>query len=176
MILEHPLLDQLLTEWQSALATDAIAYRNHCYRVFNFYAAFIGTQEGDAIDKGAIALAFHDLGIWTHHTLDYLEPSAALAHLWLSQQNRSDWSADIGSMIVHHHHVTAVAEQPLAEALRKADWVDFSLGLRRFGLTGDFIRQVQEHFPNAGFHRMLLQLGIARAIRHPLSPLPMFKW
>ena len=32
------------------------------------------------------------------------------------------------------------------------------------------------HFPNAGFHKRLVQLELGWLTRHPLNPLPVFKW
>lgn len=36
-------------------------------------------------EKYAIAAVFHDIGIWTNHTLDYLDPSAGQAKAYLTE-------------------------------------------------------------------------------------------
>jgi hypothetical protein len=38
-----------------------------------------------------IAACFHDLGIWTDHTFDYLSPSAGLARDYLQRYGLSAW-------------------------------------------------------------------------------------
>ena len=40
----------------------------------NFCIAFVGRSD---IEKIAVAAAFHDLGIWTNKTFDYIPPSIA---------------------------------------------------------------------------------------------------
>ncbi|WP_256591068.1 MULTISPECIES: hypothetical protein [unclassified Pseudomonas] len=74
-VLEFPITDEILTSFALAVGTDLQGYRNHIYRVLNFYCALSGTEQpGEAVQ---IAAAFHDLGIWTDNTLDYLPPRFA---------------------------------------------------------------------------------------------------
>lgn len=175
IITKHPLLDELLNTYKVQLGKEATAYRNHCYRVLNFYTAFVG-KTADHLNKGAIAIAFHDLGIWTEHTLDYLQPSVALAQDYLNQTGHSFWSEDISLMIDNHHKLTAFHQNALVEGLRKADWLDVSLGVLHFGLNRQFIEAVQQAFPNAGFHLFLAKSSAVNTLKHPLKPLPIFKW
>jgi len=81
-------------------------------------------------------------------------------------------------MIVDHHKVTSSRSHPpsLVESFRRADWIDVTFGLRRFGLPRPFIAAVNAAWPDAGFHRRLVELTIDRWKKHPLSPLPMVKW
>lgn len=175
IITKHPLLDEILDTYQTQLGTQATAYHHHCYRVLNFYTALVG-KTADNLNKGAIAIAFHDLGIWTEHTLDYLKPSVALAQDHLKQTAHSYWIEDISAMIDNHHKITAFNQKALVEGLRKADWLDVSLGMLHFGLNRQFIEAVQESFPNAGFHPFLVRLSLLNILKHPLKPLPIFKW
>ena len=41
IIKKNMIVDEVLEAWQSALEDDFLAYKNHCYRVLNFYAALI---------------------------------------------------------------------------------------------------------------------------------------
>ena len=66
--------------------------------------------------------------------------------------------------------------QASVETFRRADWIDVSNGMLRFGLPRAVVREVRRTFPDAGFHRRLLQLTLRRFRRHPLSPLPMMRW
>jgi hypothetical protein len=90
----------------------------------------------------------------------------------------ADWIPEIEAMIVEHHKVTPSRANPqsLVESFRRADWIDVSRGLRRFGLPRTFIADVAATWPSAGFHRRLVTLTIDRFWKHPLSPLPMVKW
>jgi len=85
---------------------------------------------------------------------------------------------EIEAMIVDHHKVTPSRANPqsLVEPFRRADWIDVSRGLRRFGLPRTFIAAVATTWPSAGFHRRLVQMTIDRFRKHPLAPLPMVKW
>ena|GEM_PF-2124038 len=68
------------------------------------------------------------------------------------------------------------SEVEMVEVFRKGDVVDFSLGIVKCGLSGAYIRSVKQQFPNAGFHLRLVQLELGWLPKHPLNPLPVFKW
>src|SRR5262249_46330940 len=103
---------------------------------------------------------FHDLGIWTNHSFDYIAPSVAIAREHLTARGMEDWILEIETMIVDHHKVTTSRANPqwLVESFRRADWIDVSRGLRRFGLARTFIAAVAATWPDAGFHRRLVEL------------------
>jgi hypothetical protein len=71
-------LDRVLETHATELGEDFTAYRNHAYRVANLCVA-LNPGDSQVIEKIAIAAAFHDLGIWTARTFDYLAPSIELA-------------------------------------------------------------------------------------------------
>ena len=174
IIKKNMIVDEVLEAWQSALGDDFIAYKNHCYRVFNFYAALIAKTPMN-MDKGAIAIAFHDLGIWSHQTFDYLAPSEQLAREYLLKDRNTAWTDEVVAMINNHHKIRAYHSSPLVEAMRKADWLDVSLGFVHFGLDKSLIQFVKEAFPNNGFHQLLAKNSAKHILKHPLNPLPMFK-
>lgn len=174
IITRHQHLDQILTSWQAQLGKDFTAYRNHCYRVLNFYSALV-EKSPDHLHKAAIAVAFHDLGIWSHGTMDYLPPSAELARKYLIAEGKEEWLEDVVAMINDHHKLTPTANRQ-AEAFRQADWLDVSLGLIHFGMNKHLVKTIQRAFPDAGFHWRLVTLSAQQMRRHPLKPLPMFKW
>jgi HD domain len=177
LVTSLPTVDEVLDDHASELGPDLIAYRNHVYRVVNLCLAIVGDRHVE-LEKIAVAAVFHDLGIWTNHTFDYIAPSVALAREHLAARGLADWIPEIEAMIVDHHKVTSSRADPrsLAESFRRADWIDVSRGLRRFGLPRPFIAAVAATWPNAGFHRRLVQLTIDRFWKHPLTPLPMVKW
>lgn len=169
-------IDHVLEEYRGVIGADFNAYRNHVYRVLNLCLAQ-GPLTQEELEKVQIAAAFHDIGIWSATTLDYLEPSAAQAAKYLQATGRGDWQEEVVQMIQMHHglRTRAASAYRLVEVFRRADIADFSLGLFRMGLPRPTINAVRRHFPNAGFHRRLLQLGARWFLRHPLRPLPMFR-
>jgi HD domain len=171
------IVDEVLDIHASELGHDRTAYRNHVYRVANLSVAIAGNARVD-LEKIAIAAVFHDLGIWTNNTFDYIAPSVALAREYLGAQGMSDWTPEIEAMIADHHKITSSPANAhlLVEFFRRADWVDVTFGLRTFGLPRAFIAAVYGTWPDAGFHRRLVELTIDRWSKHPLSPLPMVKW
>jgi hypothetical protein len=176
LVTSIPIVDGVLDHYATALGHDFIAYRNHVHRVVNLCLASTGGSRDD-LDKIAVAAAFHDLGIWTDHTFDYIAPSASLAREYLMAHSRSDWIPEIEAMIANHHKITRARAHPdwLVEAFRRADWIDVSRGFRRFDLARPFIRSVFATWPDAGFHWRLVELTAAWSRRHPLTPLPMVK-
>jgi hypothetical protein len=177
LLISLPTVDEVLDNHASELGDDLTAYRNHVYRVVNLSVAIVGDTSVE-LEKIVIAAVFHDLGIWTNKTFDYIDPSLALARDHLAARGMADWIPEIEAMIVDHHKVTRSGAQPqlLVESFRRADWIDVSRGLRRFGLPRPFIAAVRSMWPGAGFHRRLVQLTVDRFWKHPLSPLPMVKW
>lgn len=171
-----PLVDQIMASFSAELGGDYLAYRNHVYRGLNFFLALSGLPSPST--AVLVAAAFHDLGIWTHDTLDYLAPSVELASAYLAKSGLQALETEV-RVIIHEHHKVFPYEGPFspdAEVFRKADLVDLSLGLFRFGLPRSFIRSLQSAFPNAGFHRRLSVLTLRQLVRSPLRPLPMFHW
>jgi len=177
LITSLPTVENVLDDHASQLGHDLNAYRNHVYRVVNLCLAIVGDRRVE-LEKIAVAAVFHDLGIWTNKTFDYIAPSVALAHEHLTAQGMADWTPEIEAMIVDHHKITSSRPNPqsLVESFRRADWIDVTRGLRRFGLPRPFIAAVGTTWPSAGFHRRLVQLTLDRFWKHPLSPLPMVKW
>ena len=177
VVRQSALLDELLEGYRPVLGADYDAYRNHCLRLFNFCTALTGDDK-EAEHKIAVAAAFHDLGIWTEKTLDYLAPSQLLAQRYLEKNFKASWCKEIDAMISEHHKLTRYRLNLswLVEAFRKADLIDLTGGLIRFRLPDDFVSDVLDAYPNAGFHKILARLALKRLKTHPFSPLPMMKW
>jgi hypothetical protein len=174
LVTRIPTIDHVLNEHATALGVDFSGYRNHVYRIVNLCVAIVGRSE---LEKIAVAAVFHDLGIWTNGTFDYIAPSIALAHDYLVARAREDWTAEIEGMIADHHKITRSTPEPdsLVEAFRRADWIDVTRGLRRFGIPRSFVARLFATWPDAGFHWRLVTLTLDRFRSHPLTPLPMVK-
>ncbi len=166
--------ENILKTHAEELGTDMAAYRNHVMRVLRFFR-LLG---GDCTEQLVIAAAFHDLGIWTAGTFDYLEPSIALAESYLEASNLTEHAQEVTAVIVNHHKLRPYRGpfEDSVERFRQADLVDVSLGLIRFGLTREDVRSIRSALPNAGFHRRLADLSVRQFFRHPLHPLPMMRW
>ncbi|HLG12129.1 MAG TPA: hypothetical protein VI876_10240 [Dehalococcoidia bacterium] len=170
-------VDEILEPWRPKLGGDYPAYRNHVQRMVNFCFALHGCGEEDR-QKIIIAGCFHDLGIWSAGTFDYLPPSIALAKEYLKQNGLDGWEPEIELMIGMHHKLRKYgdARYPLVEVFRRGDLVDFSRGILKCGVAKAYFKDVTTRFPNAGFHKRLVQLELGWLPRHPFRPLPVVKW
>jgi hypothetical protein len=169
-------LDAILGENSIALERDVPPNRNHKHRVANLCLAR-SPRGADALEKIAIAAKFHDLGIWTDHTLDDLAPSVRLASVWVADSGKSAWTQEMAEMILWHHKITRYRAGGywLVEPFRRADWVDVTRGLLTFGTPRTFIAELHAKWPDAGFHTRLVQLELGHLRKHPLNPPPVFR-
>ena len=172
--LPNRIIEETLCKFKSVIGDDYDRYRNHVYRVFA-NCLLIDKDEGNR-EKYAIAAVFHDIGIWTDHTIDYLKPSITQATVYLSETNKEEWIGEISLMIHWHHKISPYSARysQLVETFRKADWIDVSLGVLTFGYDRKEIMRYRYEFPDLGFHLFLIKKTTKNFFRHPLNPLPMF--
>ena len=171
----NPLIEDLLQKFQPAIGPDYDKYRNHVYRVFLNCLLLDNNKENE--DKYAVAAVFHDIGIWTNHTFDYLAPSAEQAKMYLTETHRQDWIEEIKLMIDNHHKISSYkqAHAKTVETFRQADWIDVSLGILTFQADKQSIKINKVKFRTLGFHRFLIKAATKNFIKHPSNPLPMFR-
>lgn len=165
----------LILESYLELLKDDLGYVNHTKRMV-LYALELQELNEEQIEKFVIAVAFHDLGIWTEKSFDYLEPSVELARAYLTQQDKMAYEHDVVQMIDEHHKQTPIKNNPLAELFRKADLIDVSWGLLSFGVDGEKIKEIKKAFPNNGFHKTLIKWAWRQLKKEPWRPMPMLKW
>ncbi|HET9908883.1 MAG TPA: hypothetical protein VFQ23_19690 [Anaerolineales bacterium] len=172
-----PLVEEILETRKLNFENDYAGYKNHVYRMINFCFALRDCDKEES-EKLIIAGCFHDIGIWLGNTFDYLHPSIALAKEYLKQNGLEHWHVEMELMIDMHHKLMPYRDEryPLVEVFRKGDLVDFSLGIVKCGLPKSFVNRVKSQFPNAGFHKRLVQLELSWVAKHPLNPLPILKW
>ena len=172
-----PLVEEILGDWENEIGKDFAGYKNHIYRLINFCLVRSNFSDTDR-EKLIIAGCFHDLGIWSNKTFDYLSPSVILAKKYLARKNLGKWIPEIETMINFHHKFGKYEDvgHPLVEIFRKGDLVDLSSGFIKCGLPGNYIKAVKRQFPNAGFHKCLLRISCNWILRHPFNPLPVLKW
>lgn len=166
-------MEEILDAHREALGAVLGAYRGHVYRVLNYARAYLGHDRSD--DVLAVASAFHDLGIWTDRTFDYLPPSVARAREHVRSKVPGVSEALVVDAIDRHHVLARTSGPEETEAFRKADRVDVSLGLVRSGLDIGLVRELVAAFPYAGFHGVLVRTALGWFVRHPLRPLPMLR-
>lgn len=173
LVLQNALLDDVLEAHRAVIGRDFQGYRGHVYRTFNFALALAGSEVSEP--QLAVAAAFHDLGIWTDGTFDYLAPSARRAVDYVASRGLDVDAEELERAVSWHHRLRSCGGGAV-EAFRRADWVDVSWGLLRFGLPRELLRDARRAFPNAGFHRCLVREGVRWAARHPLRPLPVLRF
>ena len=179
LILTSPTLEDLISPFEDAFPNraDFDGYQNHCLRMLNVVLA-LSEEEPDRREKLEIALAFHDITVFPSRTLDYLDSSSDLARRHLQGIGREDWSEEITLMICMHHKITPYRGkyQNLVEAFRRADWIDVSFGLLKFGLPPEWVRDLHQRLPLYTFYpRTMFPLIGRYMLRHPFNPLPNFR-
>ncbi len=156
-------------------------YKNHVQRVYNLCLSQDQSEENRL--KYAIAAVFHDIGIWSKNTFDYIEPSIIEAKMYLEKEGHAHLVKEVSIMIEMHHKRSAYTgeNKNTVEVFRMADWMDVSLGLyhrasRRtgFGIDKKLYSNLTKQFPYKGFHYFLLKQTFKNFLKNPMNPLPMF--
>ena len=175
IIKNDPVIDEILNAFRAELGLHYQKYHNHVYRVFNLTLILNGSKP---INEKAlpIAAAFHDLGIWTAKTFNYLSPSVELAKTYLQKHGISNLERRVTDIINNHHKLSTYKGDAITESFRKADFVDLSFSLISFGVNKETLKELNTEFPSLGFHRFIVKQAIKNTLRHPLNPLPMMKW
>ncbi|CAJ1348741.1 unnamed protein product [Effrenium voratum] len=180
---DAPVLMAHLKRYEKELGGDFLAYRNHCLRVLSFTTYFLG-KEPDAGGRRVLesALAFHDLGLWSDMAASYLGPSTARARKDLQGEYSEAELNQVEDIIMNHHKFTELAD-PLADAMRKADWLDFTNNLRfplRSGMPSGNIAKANEEMPLEGFFTALLNrpfnIRPDNPIKAGLEVMEIFRW
>jgi hypothetical protein len=203
---DHPLMDVILNMHKSELGKDYESYRNHCLRVLSFAVHHLGgndnLQPGD-LDIMAIALAYHDIALWTDGALSYLEPSVAVMEREMKErfkrkeageekEEQSLFSlsendiATVREIVLQHHKFRQwtpeegnPADARLVNAVRKGDWADATVGVIRYCLPASYVQAAYTTVPEAGFHMVLAGMGgrlSPDSLVGQLDVLKIFKW
>ena len=169
------LITNILSSYKNELGPNFEKYHNHCCRVFVFAAILSNATEYEQ-KQLAIASAFHDIGIWTANTLDYLQPSIELAEKYLNQHQLAQWTESVKDIIDNHHKLTPFKNNSLAESFRKADLIDLTFGFIKFGISSAQINENKKLYPSLGFQPYIFKEVLKNIVKHPLNPMPIMKW
>lgn len=163
----NSVLDYHLGIFREEIGDDYEAYRNHCLRVLTFAKYHCGDSCGQReVDLMAMALAYHDIGLWSDKQMSYLDPSAK--QMYSNANDGSDeWTEDelitAHEIVMQHHKVTKwngiKGDATLINSVRKGDWADATVGVIRFGLPADLLENAYNQVPEAGFHMVLAKMG-----------------
>ena len=187
VILEHDAeLDDELFGLAKSIGSDFAAYRNHCLRVLSFTKFFLPPsvleEMPEAMELASVALAYHDVALWTDKKLDYLDPSVGQLEQSSDFEKYTDIQKGIMTdIILQHHKVTpfessrGAAADALVNAVRKADWADATMGIVRFGMPEVLLEAAYDKVPEAGFHMILLGLGSKLSPGNIMGQLDIFK-
>lgn len=173
-----PQIERVLMYYTQALGKDYNAYRNHVYRVYHLTLLLCKKELNKAQEEAlAIATVFHDIGVWTHHSMDYLSPSAESANQHLDQIGKGHLADLCKDIILQHHKLSTYQgdHAELIEAFRQADLMDLSFGKINRGLPTSRYVHLRESFPFLRFQKLILKKVMSYALRHPLRPFPMLK-
>ena len=190
---EQETLDSQLELVRDALAQDYDRYRNHCLRVYTFSMYFLPEvvveEIPNALNILAVALAYHDVALWTDGALEYLDPSVKQMDSQLAKEEEpilNQEEMEIAGIIIEEHHKLTSYEggknetvNALVNAARKADWADFTLGIVRWGLPAGLLEAAYDEVPELGFHVMLAKMGSRLSpdsFVGRLAVLKIFKW
>jgi hypothetical protein len=150
-------LESKLTEFKSILGADYDGYKGHLYRVLTYTQHFRNNDE-TYLPLIAIALVYHDIGLWTDAELAYLEPSIAQGHKDTIVQAYSPEEQRLFDDIIFWHHKITDFHGPhedIVNAVRKADWIDANMGMISKGMPREHIAKVMLEIPTDGFHQTL---------------------
>ena len=158
----YPHLDDELFPLSFPIGTDFGAYRNHCLRVLTFTNYFYdkSTTEDlpDAMNLAATAIAYLQVGLWTDTDPNYIESSEKYlvstvgAYFTPKELNLMQEIIRQQHKITDYTGLSGDAENALVNAVRKATWVDATMGLFRFDLSASLLETTYDELEPSGFH------------------------
>ena len=90
----HPMMEDILSDWKEHVGDNCVGYRGHVYRMFN-YCLVLRPCSQEEQTKLAITACFHDIGLWSDDTVDYIPPSIAQAKHYLAETGRESWPEEV---------------------------------------------------------------------------------
>jgi hypothetical protein len=101
-------------------------------------------------------------------------PSIEAQDARLQQTGRQSWSDELALVVAEHHRLSGYGPArpyaPLVEAVRRADLIDVSQGLVRFGIPSSYVKDVRAAFDASVFFKRVIPMATLRAIRKFQQP------
>ena len=169
---EQDALDRL----RSATGVRNGPMERHCLRCRRI-AAELARMHGWVIDGEVLTVAaiLHDIGLYAAVSTGgvYTREGADLARAMLPRYGWTEARIERCAEAIDRHHElrSQLARGPEVEALRRADLVDVSGGLIRFGVNRTWLRRLGGEVPRRGFARELAR-EVGRALRERPLTLP----
>ena len=159
---------------------DYLGYRGHIYRVFNFANNVAPNLTDKDKELIGVALVYHDIGLWSHKVLSYIDPSCEFllenANKVNKEKNINEYNDNelllMHHIVKYHHKITTYNPKEaqmlnekypsfvdIVDKVKNADLVDFSKGKVKKGIERDYIIRVLATIPNNGFHDALNAKG-----------------
>jgi hypothetical protein len=158
-------VEKLLKRHKNQIGKDYDGYRGHIYRVLTYANHFLHNDNSNRKVISA-ALVYHDIGLWTNHSLAYLEPSCEFAKKMMKKAKFESRKIKLAQEIIYWHHKLTdydgseySLDNKIINAVRKADWIDASLGFIHYGMPTKHFKSVMQKIPNNGFHKTLIEFG-----------------
>jgi len=159
----YPHLDDELFPLSFPIGHDFGAYRNHCLRVLTFTNYFYekSTNEEDlpdAMNLAATAIAYLQVGLWTDTDPNYIASSEKYlvstigAYFTPKELNLMQEIIRQQHKITDYNGLSGDAENALVNAVRKATWVDATMGLFRFDLSASLLEITYDELEPSRFH------------------------
>jgi HD domain len=148
----------------------------HGLRVF-LIADRLATARDAEVDREVLLIAglLHDIGLYdeaSHGGVYVLEGAEFTADLLRQQGWEEDRVRLCFDAVERHHELRSQWERGAeVELIRRADLVDVSAGLVRFGLSREWLRDLFESISREGTYRTI-GYEVARVLRHRPLTLP----
>ncbi|CAK4245047.1 unnamed protein product [Aphanomyces euteiches] len=174
VISQDTTVEKHLKPYEELLGADYTGYRNHIYRVLTYSLHYLHGDEKHR-ETIAMALVYHDIGLWTDKTNAYLKPSIDRA---VEKVSNEDVEL-VQNIIYYHHKVTPFhgKNERIVNAVRKADWIDATMGYVHFSMPRRHMKTVNDAISEAGFHMTLAEYAQGKRVHfgdswkalHPFS-------
>eukprot|EP00537_Pseudo-nitzschia_pungens_P014402 CAMPEP_0172388096 /NCGR_PEP_ID=MMETSP1061-20121228/5259_1 /TAXON_ID=37318 /ORGANISM="Pseudo-nitzschia pungens, Strain cf. pungens" /LENGTH=237 /DNA_ID=CAMNT_0013117905 /DNA_START=88 /DNA_END=801 /DNA_ORIENTATION=- len=186
----YPDLDDELFTLASYIGQDLGSYRNHCLRVLTFTRFFLPDLDeeslSDVMDLSATVIPYLHIGLWTGESFNFLESSEEKLEKSLGD-TFPEIEMEIMRAIVLQQYKTSdytglrsQTGNALVNAVRKANWVDTTMGLIRFNLPSSLLEAAYDELDGAGFHKLIWgrkkRLTISNFLAGVMETATIVKW
>ena len=167
---QHNILDEQLKFVQDAVGTDFEGYRNHCLRTLTFVyhqmPDSVFDKQPNILDIVSVALAFHNVGMWTLEPRDYKNHSIAVMEQHVKKEGKWDnTSINMMREIILLHDLFGQYKDGESEwmneminTVRHAYWADTTVGFIRGEMHASIVEAAYKKVPDAGYHNVITSM------------------